>query len=371
MIRLRNVIILSVQVLLLTAITIFCVMPFSCRLTEEGIVFVGGDYTAPVIETVEVIDERTVEINFSEGISISSVVVSKMIEELSDSMEHSTDENPSPAIAAAAGEYGTIDTTVQISEDCTAVKFIMESECEIGQRYEIYGVVEDKTGNTLSFCVPFTGYNSHIPKVIMTEFLVKHSASACKSEFVEILALTDGNLAGIELVSGSDGENKKFVMPPVEVAAGEIVLVHLRNFGEGCITETTNLDEATAPNSWKGVRDIWSANEGSALNDSNDVIVLRNGPEGEIMDAFMYTDGKAEDWKKQKSLAEQVRASGIYESADIRQAFCNASSSTVKSYQRVNAGELKAAALNGTIDEYPVKHDDEDWDFLKATPGVL
>ncbi len=380
MIRLRNVIILSVQVLLLTAITIFCVMPFSCRLTEEGIVFVGGDYTAPVIETVEVIDERTVEIIFSEGISISSVMVSKMIEELSDSMEHSTDENPSPAIAAASGEYGTINTIVQISEDCTSVQFIMEKECEIGQRYEIYGVVEDKTGNTLSFCVPFTGYNSHVPKLVMTELLVKYGTgtknkqTVYRNEFVELLALSDGNLAGLEIVSGSDGESKKYVIPPTEVCAGEIVLVHLRCAGEGCISEGENLNEATAPHSRNGVRDIWSENATACLNDKTDVIILRNGPEGTLLDAFMYAAEDAVDWKKgAKTLAEKACEAGLYETADIAEAYPSRGVSPLQSFQRKNAGQLKAAALTGSgwSGDFPVLNNAEYWEISEATPGVL
>ena len=399
MIRLRNVIILAVQVILLTAITLFCVMPFSCRLTEEGIVFVGGDYTAPVIETVEVLDERTVQMNFSEGINITSVIVSKMIEELSDSMEHSRDENLSPAIAAAGGEYGTINTTVQISEDSTSVKFIMEKDCEIGQRYEIYGVVEDKTGNTLSFCVPFTGYNSHVPKLIMTELLVKYGTgtknkqTVYRNEFVELLALTDGNLAGLEIVSGSDGESKKYVIPPTEVCAGEIVLVHLRCAGEGCVSETENLNEATAPHSRNGVRDIWSENEGACLNDKTDVIILRNGTgeasgdsTGEILDAFMYAADDAVDWKNgPKTLAEKACAAGIYETADISEAISSKGVSPLQSFQRKNAAQLKAAAMAAMAEsasatsaaganwsgEFPVLNNAEYWEISEATPGVL
>ena len=388
MIRFKEVIILAVQVIVLTAITFFCVMPVSCRLTEEGIVFVGGDYTAPTIETVEVLDERTVQMNFSEGISISSVVVSKMIEELSDSMEHSTDKNLSPAIAAAAGEYGTINTTVQISEDCTSVKFIMEKDCEIGQRYEIYGVVEDKTGNTLSFCVPFTGYNSHVPKILMTELLVKYGTgtknkqTVYRNEFIELLALSDGNLAGLEIVSGSDGENKKFVIPPTEVNAGEIVLVHLRTVGDGCVSETENLNEATAPHSCNGVRDIWSENAAACLNDKTDVIVLRNGSggvtgsdggaTGDILDAFMYASEDAVDWKTgTKKFAQKACEAGIYETADITQACPSKGASPLKSFQRTNAAELKAAALAGWSGEFPVLNNAEYWEIKEATPGTL
>ena len=66
----KTVLILALQTIILCAITVLCVVPFSCKVTEEGIIFVGGDYVSPVLEDVNVIDERTVQINFSEMIKI-------------------------------------------------------------------------------------------------------------------------------------------------------------------------------------------------------------------------------------------------------------------------------------------------------------
>ena len=378
MIKLKEFLILAAQTLILVLVTLFCVAPISCKLTEEGIRFVGGDYVAPSIETVEVIDERTVQMNFSEGIKISSVVVSKMVEEISDSMEHSGTESLSPAIAAAGGEFGTVDVATSVSEDGTAVTFSMKEDCEIGQAYEIYGVVEDKTGNTLSFCVPFTGYNSRLPNVVITELLVKYGTGTIKKEtvyrceFVELLALTDGNLAGLEIVSGSDGEKKKYQIPPVEVKAGEVVVVHLRSVGEGCITETENLNESTGQHSAKNCRDIWSSNEGSCLNDKSDVVILRNGPDGAIMDAFMYAEDGAEAWKKGcQSFAESVAEAGIYSSSDISEASSSRGVSPLQSFQRKNAASLKEAALAGTLEEYPLANNSEFWKISSAKPGAL
>lgn len=376
--KLKVVLILVFQAMVLTAVTLFCVVPFSCKLTEEGIVFIGGDYNAPVIETVDVIDERTVRMNFSEGIKISSVVVSKMVEDISDSMEHSNTADISPSLAAACGEYGMVDAATLVSEDGTCVTFVMEEACEIGQSYEIYGVVEDKTGNTLSFCVPFVGFNSRLPKVVMTEILVKYGTGTVKketvyrNEFVEILALTEGNLAGIEIVSGSDGESKKYEIPPVEVKAGQVILVHLRTTGEGCISETDNLNEATAPHSGSNILDLWSENTAACLNDKTDVIILRNGPENKIVDAFMYADAAATEWKKGAlTFAEAACEAGIYETADITEACPSKGVSPLQSFQRKNAKELKEAALNGTLEEYPVKNSAEFWNIASAKPGEL
>ena len=367
----KVVFILALQTLLLSALTILCVVPFSCRVSEEGIMMVGGDYVSPVLEEVTVLDEKNVSVNFSERIKMKSFVVSLQIKDISDSSEHSQTAELSPALKAAAGAYGKVEADYSLSEDGCMVTFSAADKYEVGKDYEIFGVVEDKGGNTLTFCVPFRGYNPCIPKLIMTELLVKHDKNTYKNEFVEILALSDGNLAGLELVSGADGEKKKFVMPPVEVVTGEVFLVHLRSLGEGCLTETDNLNEATATYSGVDIRDLWAENEGSALSDSNDVIILRQGPEGELMDAFMYNDKKSEDWKKPKTFAELALAAGIYDSVDVDQVFPSKGVTPAKSFQRTNAAELRSAALNGSLEEYPVKYDEENWVLLKATPGVL
>lgn len=367
----RTIFIMIIQTLTLTAVTVLCVVPFSCRVSEEGIVFVGGDYTAPLLEEVTVLDERTVKINFSEKIKMKSFVVSEQLQDISDSFEHSQTVELSPALKAAAGAYGRVEAECSLSEDNCAISFTACDKYKVGKAYEIFGTVEDKAGNTLTFCVPFCGYNSHIPKLIMTELLVKHDKNSCKGEFVEILSLTEGNLAGIELVSGSDGEKKKFVMPAVEVAAGEIVLVHLRRIGEGCITEEENLNESSAPYSVDAVRDIWSDNEESVFSDTNDVIILRKGPEGELLDVFMYNDKKTEDWKKPKAFAELAFASGIYDSVAVDQVFPSKGVSANKSFQRINSEALRSAALSGELEEYPVKYDEENWLLNKASPGYL
>ena len=363
--------IIFLQTFLLTAFTLFCVIPFSCRVSEEGIVFVGGDYLSPVLEEVLVIDERTVQISFSEKVKLRNYTVSQVIKEISDSSEHSDTAELSPALKAAAGAYGKVETECTISEDGCVITYSAADRYEVGKAYEIFGTVEDRAGNSLTYCVPFCGFNACIPKLIMTELLIKHDKNTSKNEFVEFLALSAGNLAGLELVSGSDGEKKKFLMPPVEVAAGEVFLVHLRSLGEGCISESDNLDQAGAPYSCPGIRDIWADNEGSALSDTSDVIILRKGEEGEIMDAFMYNDKKAEDWKKPKPYAEKVCEAGIYDSVAVDQVFPSKGATATKSFQRTNAAELREAALNGSLESYPVKYDEENWALLKATAGTL
>ena len=105
-----NVLLLGFQTIVLCVVTLLCVIPFSCKVSEEGIIFVGGDYASPFLEEVTVLDERTVTMAFSEKVKLKSYTVSQQIEDISDSFEHSVTKELSPAIKAASGGYGKIET---------------------------------------------------------------------------------------------------------------------------------------------------------------------------------------------------------------------------------------------------------------------
>lgn len=380
---LSGILILLAQTVLLTAITLLCVVPFSCRVSEEGITFVGGDYVSPVLEEVTVVDERTVELCFSEKIKLRNYTVSEQLKELSDSAEHSETIELSPALKAASGGYGRVEADYSISEDgCVLTFFTGEMEqFEVGKAYELFGTVEDKAGNTLTYCVPFCGFNSHLPKLIITEVQVKYKKykeDAFRCEYVELLALTEGNLSGLELLSAADGEGKKFVLPAVDVKAGEVLLVHLRSAGSGCITETENLNESTALYSGKNVRDIWSENTKARLSDNSDIVVVKNSVTGAILDAVMYATEDATEWGKgMLSVAEVVAAAGIYASADISEAEINSGlgSSAIKAFCRTDAAALQKKVLVGedfsNLLEYPLQRTDETWVVKNVSPGTL
>ena len=376
-----GILLLILQTVLLTVITLLCVIPFSCRVSEEGITFVGGDYISPVLEEVTVLDERTVIMNFSEKIKLLNYTVSERLEDISDSAEHSDTADLSPALMAASGGYGRVEADYSLSEDGCTITFCAAEQYEIGKAYEIFGTVEDRAGNSLTYCVPFCGFNSHLPKIIMTEVQVKYKKykeDAFRCEYVEFLALTDGNLSGLELISGVDGDSKKFVFPPAAVKAGEIFLVHLRSAGSGCITETEDLNESTALYSGKNVRDIWADNTKARLNDSADVIIVRNSIDGTILDALMYATEETAEWGKgTASLAEEVVAAGIYESEEISEVELNSGlgSSAIKSFCRTDAAALQKRCLEEADDleplEYPVKRTASTWAVMNVSAGTL
>ena len=372
-----NVWLLMAQTFILTAVTLFCVAPLSCKISEEGIIFVGGDYTSPVLEEVFVLDEKTVQVRFSEKIKLRSYTVSQQLKDISDSSEHSTTEELSPALKAASGGYGSLAADYELSED-GRILTVSACDCyEVGKPYELFGIVEDKVGNTLTFCVPFRGFNSKLPKLIMTELQIKYKKQkedAFRCEYVEFLALSDGNLSGLELISGADGEAKKFEFPAEFVKAGEVFLVHLRSAGSGCINESENLNASTALYSGKNVRDIWSDNTKARLSDNTDIVLVKNSVDGSILDAFMYAAEDASEWGKgMLTLAEEVTVSGIYESSDICDVEVNSGLGSVaaKSFTRNDALEIQQRVLNGEEIEYPVKRKADNWEVKAVSPGLL
>jgi len=370
---------LAFQTILLVGITLFAVVPFSCKVTTEGIEIIGGDYSAPVIENISVIDEKTVTMSFSEAVNLRNIVVSPFIPGVSDSSRHSDTKALSPSLAAAFGEYGKIETEIHKSEDGKLFTLLFTEKTSIGKEYEVFGTVEDAIGNTLTFCVPFTGYNSSIPRIIMTEVQIKYQKGSSKGnvvyrgEYVEFLALQDGNLAGLELISAADGEEKKYVFPPIDVKRGEIFLVHLRTIGEGCVNEIEeNLNAATAPHSAESVRDLWVETNLAHFNDSSDVIILRNSIDKSILDGLMYAAPEATEWKSQVAgMAEEVSLAGIYASGDIQNASSSKGCTTLKSMTRADSETILKMALMDEDYEYPVPADENSWMVCAVTPGML
>ena len=376
-----GLVLLLIQSVLLAALTLLCVIPFSCKVSEEGIIFVGGDYVSPVLEEITVLDERTVNLTFSEKVKPKSFVVSEQVTEISDSSEHSETTELSPALKAATGGYGKVESNYSLSEDGCTITYSAVDRYEVGKAYEIFGVVEDKAGNTLTYCVPFCGYNSCLPKLIMTEVqpkYKKYKENVYRCEYVELLALTDGNLSGLELFSAADGESKKCSLPPVNVKAGELLLLHLRSAGEGCITETDDLNASSAAHSGKNIRDIWVSNDKARLSDNTDVIIIRNGVDGMILDALMYAAEDAVEWGKgQAAFAEEVSHTGIYTTSSVTEVEVNSGlgSSAVKAFCRTDAAELQSRALAGESFEadsdYPVKRNEDTWVIKNVNPGSL
>lgn len=384
--KIKEVSVILLEALVIAGVVLFSLGPVSCKVTAEGIKMLDGDYVPPVLQGVSVIDSNTVEMIFSEEVDLNACVVSPFIEGISDSQKSSQTEELSEALAAVSGAFGCIAVNVEYAAENSVVLIRLEEEMETGKKYELYGNVKDKIGNTLTFSVPFVGFNARIPKIIMTEIQsetisgqksVEKQNGTYRTEFVEFLALSDGNLAGLELCSGYDGEARKFLFPVVEVKRGEVFLVHLRNKGNGCVNEIDeNLGLAYGIYTKPDVRDLWSEETETALGNKTDVLILRNRADGKIMDAFFYAAEETEKWQKSMGMyAEEAVAYGIYPSSDIEEAFITQGLTATKTIVRKNAVELLEKAFSDGDDgevEYPIENNRDFWAISgEASPGLL
>ena len=379
--KLKEMLVVVGEAFLIAGITIAAVMPVSCKITEQGIKVVSGDYVPPVLNNFIVKDESTVSLTFSEKVEITGYVVAIATDDLFGSEEHSSTIDLSPALERVSGVYGTVPCNVVYDEEEPEIQFVLEQQMEIGQLYQLYAQVRDSVGNTLTLAVPFTGFNSRVPELMITEIQTESvsqnkaekTSGTYRNEFVELLVLKSGNLAGLELCSGYDGETKKYVFPAIEVTAGEIFVVHMRNRGNGCISEEgDDLTLATASYTSPEIRDLWTDIETTTLGNKTDIIIVRNRSDNRLLDAVMFRASSVEAWTKTMlDYSQLLDESEIYESGNIENAFIADSLTTTKTLHRTNAAEYQQKLLEGDVLEFPIASSHEFWDISDPSPGSL
>ncbi len=375
----KELVLMFVQTVFIVSVVLFSVIPFSCKATEQGIEIIGGDYENPYITNIEVVDQNTLQMDFSDTVTLKKSVLSPFIENISDSSENSEILKLSPSLSAACGEYGYLESIHKVSDDGKTITFLLENEMNPGKKYEVFGMVEDAAGNSLTFCVPFVGYNARIPKLIITEAQIKYASGSVKgtqvfrAEYIELLICEDGNLAGLELWSAEDGENKKFVLPAIEVKKGEIILIHPRKKENGCINEIgDDLNLATAEHSKEGIRDLWSSQEKACYHDERDVIYILNSYNNSILDAVFYNSSDLENWKsKQMDIVKKTVREGICSSESIKDAANSSGATALKSLTRINASEIYEKVINNKGIDFPLVFNASDWAVTKVSPGEI
>lgn len=154
--KLRNFLLTLLQAVGIAAVVIFIVCPLSCHISPEGIDFITGDYETPKILGYKVIDNKHLSLEFSEAVNVSAVVVNRK-----DNL-------------SSLNNDGLVDViNVSHCDDKDEVVFELGQSTTVGGEYLMGGVVEDTNGNSLTFSLPFVGYNSNIPPIIIPNFLMK------------------------------------------------------------------------------------------------------------------------------------------------------------------------------------------------------
>ena len=366
----------------ISGIVIMSVIPFSCKVSTEGVQIVQGDILPPVLDEVNVLDSKSIQLIFSEQVTVKDWFVSPVTKDDGLHLEQQgSAETVSVFVDFFANQRNIVDATVDYDESGKIVTFVFDEEMVVGQMYELCGTVEDTAGNSITFAVPFSGFNSRVPLLMMTE-LKTSTASQSKSEkendfyrteFVEILALSGGNLAGLELVSAYDGEERKYVFPAIDVKKGEIFVVHLRTRGVGCASEEgEDLSLATTSYTNPNVRDLWCTNDKTCFGDKTDIVFIRNSGDSKILDVVMYRDSEVTEWnEKFNEFLTVVDDCGIYEDSSINNASDASSLTTTKTISRVGMNEILVKINNGNEVEEVYKSGVNSWIVTKATPGEI
>ena len=269
--------------------TLFSVFHSSCQLTSQGFQALGAE-ESPCILNARVIDSRTIKVDFTKKVTAQSGLVSR----LEDGQEASLDAIGENSIKANAISCG----------DGKSVIYNLEESAGLGGRYQLFSQIKDSRGNSLTFALPFDGYNERLPLCALVEVQPETRSatktSAAESPYVIIQALQDGNLFGIELYCAQN--DVVYKLPPVEAKAGEKIALHLKHTADpsACESETgSKLNLAKTGRASPSWRDLYFDIGPKSISATNDAIFLRDRNTQKIMDALTYytiKNGKS-SWK--------------------------------------------------------------------------
>ena len=364
------------QTAFLSACILFALCPVSCKVTDEGLQLLRGDYTAPVLESYAAKSERHVTLSFSERVTITGAVISRSAD-FSSGQTLSEQGKISPILKAASGESGGIPVSVSYDDGGRSVIAESSQVLEAGTHYELYGEARDENGNSLTFYVPFVGFNGRMPKIVISgihpQFASASGGGDAKCEFVELYALTGGNAAGLTLQSAADGKDRAFTLPAAEIKSGETVIVHLRTKGEGCVSETgSDLSLSSGWYTSSEIRDIWAPNEKACLGDKEDVLMLVNSFTGDVLDAVLYAPADGAAWSSEtvKAAAREAVAKGFWKSDLPSDVASSADLTASKMLKRSGCIALGRELENGTLGGI-ASHAKENWRVEKIVKGAV
>lgn len=352
-----------VRSFVLTCILVFgslsIVAPVSCRLTEEGVEVVPADTTAPAVEAFSVTSASEVVITCSEKIVLDKIGVLELSEDEDFENFVFPDENESVFASADSVTYSESGLSAEIS---------LSTQTAVGKSYVFFGVVYDITGNSLAFAQKFCGYNDHPAKLMFNEIRTTFNKAKTAAEYIEFYALKGGNTYGLEVVSATNGEAKKYVFPAIEVKTGEYITLHGRIF-EG--TEDVALDEleddltlSVAVESCDEARDLWKEGNDRIVSNT-DVVVLRDSVSGAFKDAVLLAEPGKTEWGKKltKEFAEKAFELGIWlDGSSPENAICTdgMKSSLLRSISRQNTAEISAKYASDNLPDY-IATSAKDW----------
>jgi len=239
-----------------------------------------------------------------------------------------------------------------IESEGEEVTFCLEGGPGGGEKVSADILAVDSRGSTLNVLLSFRTLNERLPKLLINEIRTKNSNMSKenpKTEFIEFVALSAGNLGALRVWAAGSNKGKGlagpiYEFPPVEVAAGEYIVLHARTLASqsGCADETgTNLKasggyEATA------ARDFWIPGSDSRLH-STDAVYITDQNDA-VLDAVVLCE-KADAWKNDiPKAAAMLDRQGAWKGSGAEQAVPASGASPTRTVNRKNGEDTDSAA---------------------------
>jgi len=173
--------------------------------------------------------------------------------------------------------------------DSTTLALIPQSELIPGHLYKAALTVEDLSGNSCRFILPFWGWNPRLPGVLINEMNPKGSDS--NPDCIELYFTKGGNTAGLCLYYGTRNYyDYRYVLPDLEVNDGDYLIIHCRRkFLDEEVSEYEDKAVSGGKLSSDDAWDLWLP-EDQGLSGANGVLTIYNTPGGILQDGVVYTD---------------------------------------------------------------------------------
>jgi len=193
--------------------------------------------------------------------------------------------------------------------------------------------------------------------VQITELQYEYLVASQRAEYIEFKVLAAGNLKGLQVHIMYEANNPFiYNFPPVDVAEGEYITLHLRTYQNTCIDELgNNLSLSGGNDSCPTARDLWAAGTLKRLHQT-DIVILQES-NGVIHDAVCMNGTPGKPWNKNQShftaILEDLKNKSAWKSPD------GVDISTASIYKSVNRYE----GVRNT-------HSIQDWYIGGTSPGL-
>lgn len=340
----RKRIIFFAKVFSLTSFVVLATSPFSCKITRSGLKIINKNKEIPTLKSVKMEEDNRALLIFSDEVELKNL---KLTEDDGKkeikSLVHSTRKNEK--------EY--------------EIRLVFSEKLAKGKAYTLFARAKDENENSLSFSLPLKAINENLPEMKITEVhnrkgSGKHNGVAYpKEEFVELAALSEGDLTGVELYSASR-KGAIFTFPNIHVKTNDIIIVHLTNNEEKGWKNEEEGDITLSKTKWyssDNARDLWNKRNDSCLSKAQDVILLEYKEKNAILDAFLYSLPDEEwDSEEKEEAAKRAFEAGKWGSFAAQDAVDSSPISPSKSFVRTkNANNKNSWEITKSRKETPGK----------------